>query len=157
QIMRYYSSDKMDGVTSITHKNLEVADFQYLLKLDERIFDRYWRNSSNSFHETLKSCVNNNLFLQKNNGELIGYAILGETRKLSYLQRIGVDKSYQGLGYGEELLQSVLSFSKQKKFLSMKLNTQETNESALNLYKKNGFRVQKNKLIIMSSTQNSET
>ena len=39
----------------------------------------------------------------------------------------------------------------------MKLNTQETNESALNLYKKNGFRVQKNKLVIMSSTQNSET
>ena len=68
-----------------------------------------------------------------------------------------MDKSYQGLGYGEELLQSVLSFSKERKFLSMKLNTQETNESALNLYKKNGFRVQKNKLIIMSSTQNSET
>jgi len=157
QIMRYYSSEKTDGVTNITHKNLEVADFQYLLKLDEKIFDRYWRNSSNSFHETLKSCVNNHLFLQKNNGELIGYAILGETRKLSYLQRIGVDKSYQGLGYGEELLQSVLSFSKEKKFLSMKLNTQETNESALNLYKKNGFRVQKNNLVIMSSTLNSET
>ena len=99
QIMRYYSSDKTDGVTNITHKNLEVADFQYLLKLDEKIFDRYWRNSSNSFHETLKSCVNNHLFLQKNNGELIGYAILGETRKLSYLQRIGVDKSYHCLLY----------------------------------------------------------
>ncbi|MDC0596094.1 hypothetical protein OAP09_05380, partial [Acidimicrobiia bacterium] len=75
QIMRYYSSDKTDGVTNITHKNLEVADFQYLLKLDEKIFDRYWRNSSNSFHETLKSCVNNHLFLQKNNDKLIGYAI----------------------------------------------------------------------------------
>ena len=82
----------------------------------KEIFDRYWRNSFNSFHETLKSCVNNHLFLQKNNDKLIGYAILGETRKLSYLQRIGVDKSYQGLGYGEELLQSVLSLARKRNF-----------------------------------------
>ena len=35
----------------------------------------------------------------------------------------------------------------------MKLNTQEENESALNLYKKNGFNTQKNQLVIMRSTQ----
>jgi hypothetical protein len=35
----------------------------------------------------------------------------------------------------------------------MKLNTYEKNESAMNLYKKNGFRVQGNNLVIMSTTK----
>ena len=122
--------------------------------MDKTIFEPYWRNSYNSFHETLKSCLNNYLFIQKEKNQTIGYAILGETRKLSYLQRIGVSKNHQKQGYGEDLLKSVLAFSRKKKFLTMRLNTQETNESALNLYKKNGFSIQKSKLIIMCTEEN---
>ena len=153
QNIKYFSNNTVESTTNILQKRLEVSDFSYLLDLDETIFEPYWRNSFNSFHETLKSCFNNYLFIQKRKDETIGYAILGETRRLSYLQRIGVSKTYQRQGYGEELLQSVLTFSKKKKFLTMKLNTQETNKSALNLYKKNGFSVQENKLVIMSTTK----
>ena len=98
-----------------------------------------------------RSCVNNYLFLLREQGKLIGYAILGETRNLSYLQRIGVDINYQSLGYGKGLLQNVLNFAKKRNFYTIKLNTQETNESALSLYKKHGFIVQKKKLIIMTN------
>ena len=153
QNLKHYSKKIVKDTTSITQKKLEIDDFSHLLDLDKKIFEPYWRNSSNSFHETLKSCVNNYLFIQKKQEELIGYAILGETRKYSYLQRIGVDRLHQGEGFGEDLLQFVLAFGNKKKFLSMKLNTQERNESAMNLYKKNGFRVQENKLVIMSTTK----
>ncbi|MDA8897044.1 GNAT family N-acetyltransferase, partial [Acidimicrobiia bacterium] len=153
QSLRFFSVNNASEITKISQKKLDVGDFSYLLDLDKEIFESYWRNSFNSFQETLKSCVNNYLFIQKKGDQTIGYAILGETRRLSYLQRIGVDKLYQKQGYGEELLKSVLSFSKKKKFLTMKLNTQEENESALKLYKKNGFNIQKNKLVIMTSTQ----
>ena len=154
QNMKYLSNNKTESVTNISQKRLEVSDFSYLLDLDKTIFEPYWRNSYNSFHETLKSCLNNYLFIQKEKNQTIGYAILGETRKLSYLQRIGVSKNHQKQGYGEDLLKSVLAFSKKKKFLTMRLNTQETNESALNLYKKNGFSIQKSKLIIMCTEEN---
>ena len=153
QNLRYFSSNNISETTNISQKKLEVSDFSYLLDLDKKIFEPYWRNSHNSFEETLKSCINNYLFIQKKKDQLVGYAILGETRKLSYLQRIGIDKHYQRQGYGEELVQFVLSFSKKRKILTMKLNTQEENESALNLYKKNGFNTQKNQLVIMRSTQ----
>lgn len=153
QNLRFFSDNNPSEITKISQKKLDVGDFSYLLDLDKEIFETYWRNSFNSFQETLKSCVNNYLFIQKKGNQTIGYAILGETRRLSYLQRIGVDKLYQKQGYGEELLKSVLSFSRKKKFLTMKLNTQEENESALKLYKKNGFNIQKNKLVIMRSTQ----
>jgi ribosomal protein S18 acetylase RimI-like enzyme len=55
------------------------------------------------------------------------------------------------LGYGKGLLQNVLNFAKKRNFYTIKLNTQETNESALSLYKKHGFIVQKKKLIIMTN------
>ena len=154
QNMKYFSKNTVENSTNVSQKSLEISDFSNLLDLDEAIFEPYWRNSINSFHETLKSCLNNYLFIQKKKDEIIGYAILGETRKLSYLQRIGVSKNHQKQGYGDELLKSVLTFSKKKKFLTMRLNTQETNESALNLYKKNGFSIQKNKLVIMCTEKN---
>jgi len=149
--LRNLTLNTQENQVTISQKKLEVKDFSYLLDLDKNIFDEYWRNSSSSFHETLKSCFNNYLFLQERDGKLIGYAILGETRNLSYLQRIGVDKQYQQQGLGGELLQTVLAFAKKRKFITMKLNTQQDNESALNLYKKNSFNVQKNKLIIMTT------
>ena len=154
QNMKYFSKNTVENSTNVSQKSLEISDFSNLLDLDEAIFEPYWRNSINSFHETLKSCLNNYLFIQKKKDEIIGYAILGETRKLSYLHRIGVSKNQQKQGYGDELLKSVLTFSKKKKFLTMRLNTQETNESALNLYKKNGFSIQKNKLVIMCTEKN---
>jgi len=151
QNLKYLPKNTYQDLSSVSQKKLEVKDFSYLLDLDKNIFDSYWRNSKTSFHETLKSCVNNYLFLLREQGKLIGYAILGETRNLSYLQRIGVDINYQSLGYGKGLLQNVLNFAKKRNFYTIKLNTQETNESALSLYKKHGFIVQKNKLIIMTN------
>ena len=151
QNLKYLPKNTYQDLSSVSQKKLEVNDFSYLLDLDKNIFDSYWRNSKTSFHETLKSCVNNYLFLLREQGKLIGYAILGETRNLSYLQRIGVDINYQSLGYGKGLLQNVLNFAKKRNFYTIKLNTQETNESALSLYKKHGFIVQKKKLIIMTN------
>ena len=102
QNMKYFSKNTVENSTNVSQKSLEISDFSNLLDLDEAIFEPYWRNSINSFHETLKSCLNNYLFIQKKKGEIIGYAILGETRQLSYRQRIGVSKNHQEQGSGEE-------------------------------------------------------
>ena len=39
---------------------------------------------------------------------------LGETRKFTYLQRIGIVKSSQGLGLGNNLLNCVINFAVEK-------------------------------------------
>ena len=145
QNLKRFPKTTNENLTNVSQKKLEITDFPYLLDLDKNIFSEYRRNSNTSFYETLKSCINNYLFLLQDKDKLIGYAILGETRNLSYLQRIGVDKNYQKLGHGRNLLHNVLAFAKKKRFYTMKLNTQETNELALNLYKKSGFIVQKKK------------
>ena len=142
----------VDGYKNIEIKKLEEEDIQYLLDLDHKIFDDYWKNSKASFEETMKSCNNNYLFKSGEGNDLDGYAILGETRKFTYLQRIGIVKDYQGSGLGDNLLRSVVDFALKRKFLNIKLNTQNDNVSALSLYKKNNFQIMPRKLVIMKTS-----
>lgn len=142
----------VDGYKNIEIKKLEGEDIKYLLDLDHKIFDDYWKNSKASFEETMKSCNNNYLFKSGEGNDLDGYAILGETRKFTYLQRIGIVKDYQGSGLGDNLLRSVVDFALKRKFLNIKLNTQNDNVSALSLYKKNNFQIMPRKLVIMKTS-----
>ena len=142
----------VDGYKNIEIKKLEGEDIKYLLDLDHKIFDDYWKNSKASFEETMKSCNNNYLFKSGEENDLDGYAILGETRKFTYLQRIGIVKDYQGSGLGDNLLRSVVDFALKRKFLNIKLNTQNDNVSALSLYKKNNFQIMPRKLVIMKTS-----
>ena len=143
--------------TQVIEKRVEIKKFHHddiedLLKLDHKIFDPYWRNSLSSFIETMKSCNNNYLFKIGTKESPSGYAILGETRKFTYLQRIGVKRDSQGLGLGDMLLKAVINFSIDKKFINIKLNTQKDNNVALSLYKKNNFEVSPRKLVIMKTS-----
>ena len=137
---------------SIEHTRFNLSDIETLLEIDGKIFSSYWKNSYSNFVETMKSCNNNHLFKIFSDNELRGYAILGETRGFTYLQRFGVDKDFQKQGIGDNLLKYVLSFAKSKNYKKMKLNTQENNKSALRLYTKNSFSVSKKKLLIMTSS-----
>jgi ribosomal protein S18 acetylase RimI-like enzyme len=141
---------------SIEHKRFNLSDIESLLKIDDNIFDPYWKNSYSNFIETMKSCNNNYLFKIFSENKLRGYAILGETRGFTYLQRFGIDKIFQNQGLGKELLHYILLFAESKNYKKMKLNTQENNEAALSLYTNNSFSVSKTKLMIMSSSVQNE-
>jgi len=141
---------KQSEYKSIEHKRFNLSDIDTLLKVDGKIFSPYWKNSYCNFVETIKSCNNNHLFKIFSENELRGYAILGETRGFTYLQRFGIDKDFQNQGMGKELIHYILSFAKSKNYKKMKLNTQENNEAALRLYTKNSFSISKKKLLIMS-------
>ena len=144
---RYLSENKQIEIKKLEHKDIE-----YLLELDHKIFEDYWKNSRSSLEETMESCNNNYLFKSGGENNLDGYAILGETRKFTYLQRIGIVKNYQGSGLGNNLLNCVINFAIEKKFINMKLNTQSDNIAALNLYKKNKFEISPRKLVIMKTS-----
>ena len=135
----------------VSCKLLSPSDVPLLLEIDKNIFEPYWKNSYSNFIETIKTSNNNYLFKIYYNDIPCGYAILGETRGFTYLQRFGIDKAFQKKGMGKELLSYILSFAKAKNFKKMKLNTQSTNQAALSLYTNNTFEVLEKKLVIMGS------
>ena len=141
-------SDKnIENVEAFT--NTKIPE---VLKLDNNIFDPYWQNSSAAFKETIESCVHNYLFTQKANNETVGYGILGVTRNYGFLQRFGIVKKHQNSGLGKDMLEDVVAFSKQKKLINVRLNTQIQNKHAQNLYLNNGFVYTKTNFLILATS-----
>ena len=141
-----------------SEKNIENVDvftdakIPEVLNLDHDIFDPYWQNSSAAFKETIESCVHNYLFIQKTDGDTAGYGILGITRNYGFLQRFGIVKKYQNSGLGKKLLEDVVAFSKQKKLVNVRLNTQTQNKHAQSLYLNNGFVYTKTNFLILATS-----
>ena len=139
-------------------KNIENVDvftdakIPEVLNLDHNIFDPYWQNSSAAFKETIESCVHNYLFIQKADGDTAGYGILGITRNYGFLQRFGIVKKYQNSGLGKKLLEDIVAFSKQKKLINVRLNTQTQNKHAQSLYLNNGFVYTKTNFLILATS-----
>ena len=143
--------------SDIKVNNVEVfnnAKISEVLKLDHEIFDSYWQNSNAAFKETIESCVHNYLFTQKANDETVGYGILGITRNYGFLQRFGIVKKHQNNGLGRDLLNNIVTFSKQKKLINIRLNTQTQNKHAQSLYLNNGFVYTKTNFLIMGTSNN---
>ncbi len=96
--------------------------------------------------------IHNYLFIQKADGDTAGYGILGITRNHGFLQRFGIVKKYQNSGLGKKLLEDVVAFSKQKKLVNVRLNTQTQNKHAQSLYLNNGFVYTKTNFLILATS-----
>ena len=141
--------------SDVNVNNVEVFNdtkIPEVLKLDHEIFDPYWQNSNAAFKETIESCVHNYLFTQNVNNESVGYGILGITRNYGFLQRFGIVKKHQNSGLGKNLLKDILTFSKDKKLINVRLNTQTHNKHAQSLYLNNGFVYTKTNFLILTTS-----
>lgn len=68
-----------------------------------------------------------------------GFAIVGASYQTSYLQRIAVDPSAQGSGFGSALVRAAIAWGRRSTGRSMLLNTQPDNHRAAGLYRAEGF------------------
>ncbi len=78
-------------------------------------------------------------FVAKQNENLLGY--ISFTKILDEIQIVNVatDLGFRGVGVGKALLESVLSFAKEKACTKVFLEVRKSNEPAIGLYKKFGF------------------
>ncbi|MGX9461827.1 ribosomal protein S18-alanine N-acetyltransferase [Shewanella sp. A14] len=76
----------------------------------------------------------------KQQGRLIGFAIVQQIIDEATLLDICVDPSYQGLGLGLLLIRKVLDDAKQADAVVMMLEVRESNNVAKSLYEKVGFK-----------------
>jgi len=141
------SDEKVVNVEKFTNENISE-----IINLDHKIFEPYWQNSTSAFSETISSCTHNYLFVQKKDNNPIGYGILGITRSYGFLQRFGINKEFQQRGFGKKLLGEVIKFSKQKKLINIRLNTQEQNKHAKRLYLNNGFKTTNTNYLILGTS-----
>ena len=141
------SNEKVVNVERFTSEKISE-----IISLDHKIFESYWQNSAAAFNETISSCTHNYLFVQEEDSNAVGYGILGITRSYGFLQRFGINKEFQQRGFGKKLLCEVIKFSKQKKLINIRLNTQEQNKHAQSLYLNNGFNTTNTNYLILGTS-----
>lgn len=120
-----------------------------MLAIDARAFQGFWRFDDMSLREAMGATPHTRARLAKIDGRAVGYAVTGRTETRGYLQRLAVDPHYEGRGIGSTLVEDSAEWLRRYRVNTSLVNTQETNQRALDLYQRLGFVQQHEGLMVL--------
>lgn len=115
------------------------VDLGPLVQVDHEAFDEFWHMDKAGLSEAISATPRAKIFQAHTETGLAGYAIVGSQLGISFLQRIAVSQSHQGMGLGRELLDASLRWALGSGAATMVLNVRRENEAAQRLYLRHGF------------------
>ncbi len=111
-------------------------DLAKAAQIDAVAFDGDWRVGRLGLIDALDATPHSTL-LMSTGGD--GFAIVGVSSDIGYLQRIAVDPRWQGQGLGRALLRGAMAWARRRGARTMLLNTQTDNERATHMYRSESF------------------
>lgn len=130
----------LEGVhVSTEHEREEAID------IDRRAFESDWRVGRLGLVDALDATADSTMISLDVGG---GFAIVGLSADIGYLQRIAVDPEHQGSGRGRTLVRGAMAWARNHGARTMLLNTQLDNERATQMYRSESFIVLPTRLTI---------
>jgi ribosomal protein S18 acetylase RimI-like enzyme len=117
------------------------VDRPRVLTVDAAAFDPFWRLHEGGLTDALGATPTVRFRVHGRGDRLDGYVIGGRGAGTGYLQRLAVHPSARGQGLGRSLVGDALRWMRRRGAARALVNTQQTNEAALSLYRACGFRV----------------
>lgn len=117
------------------YRLMRLDDVKKVFAIDEIIYPFPW--TEGIFTDCIKTghlCIVN-----ETENNIIAYGIVGMIVDEAHILNLSVDKSFQGKGYGRELLLYLLGLIKRAQAVRALLEVRESNIIAINLYKSMGF------------------
>ncbi len=118
-------------------REMAESDIKEIAELEKECFSEPWSEDS------LKDELTNEtarFYVLRDNEKLLGYIgannICGEV----YITNVAVNGAYRGKGYGKKLVNHLVQQSELEKALFVTLEVRESNEKAIKLYEKCGFK-----------------
>lgn len=130
----------LEGVHEATPAERDEA-----VGIDAAAFSGDWRVGRLGLDDALAATADSTMLALDGGG---GFAIVGLSAEVAYLQRIAVDPPAQGTGRGRILLRGSMAWARQRGARSMMLNTQSDNEKATHMYRSESFTVLPTRLTI---------
>lgn len=131
----------VDGVRPASRSEHERA-----AEVDRRAFVGDWRVGRLGLLDAIQATPDSVMLWLV---EGTGFAIVGVSAEIAYLQRIAVDPDEQGAGRGRILLRGSMAWARRRGARTMLLNTQTDNEKATMLYRSESFHVLPSRLTIL--------
>lgn len=137
-----------DGPSWIT--TTAEPDFAALEAVDRTAFDRFWHMGAGGLVEAFRATPRSVVIEARQDGNLLGYAMIGSQAGSCFVQRIAVDPTSRGQGLGSAMLNSSEIWARQVNAATMILNVRPDNEQARRLYKRHGFKDTATRLHVLS-------
>lgn len=126
----------------MTMDKIEIVEFSdeycsQVAEIERKIFSMPW--SKEAFFECIKN-QSRHYFCAVRNGEVLGYCGYWSVLDEAEIYNVAVKEEARGRGIGQRLLERLIEYGKldgRKKFL---LEVRYGNKTAINLYKKLGFK-----------------
>ncbi|MGB6059269.1 MAG: GNAT family N-acetyltransferase [Microthrixaceae bacterium] len=133
--------------------NLRAArkrDRAAALELDGRAFPQFWRLDEEGLDEALSATTRTRFRVAEIDGRIVGYSVTGRAMRQCFLQRLATDPDVAGAGIGSALVVDALQWGRRRHAKCVLVNTQRTNERALSVYRRLGFRITPTSLLVMT-------
>lgn len=114
-------------------------DFAALEGVDRAAFDRFWHMGAGGLVEAFRATPRSVVVEARQNGTLLGYAMIGSQAGSCFVQRVAVDPTSRGQGLASAMLNTSEAWARQVGAVTMILNVRLDNEQARSLYNRHGF------------------
>ncbi len=113
-----------------------IADVPKIVKVEDLSFPVPWPDFF------FKAHLNNPGFVvYEREGNILGYAIIGNSKGRAHLQNIAVHPQFRRQGIGAELIEWCIDLVKLYGYREMVLEVREKNTASQNFYSNSGFKV----------------
>ena len=121
-----------------------------VLDVDGRCFMPFWRLDDSALQDAIDATPASR-FRVAADPDVAGYAITGFAARRGYIQRLAVDPEHHGRGLGSALLLDGMHWLRRRGARHAVVNTQESNDAALALYERLGFKRQPPGLAVLEA------
>jgi ribosomal protein S18 acetylase RimI-like enzyme len=126
------------------------SDRPSVLAVDTIAFNQFWRLHQGGLDDALGATPSVRFRVHGRGDRLDAYVIGGRGAGTGYVQRLAVHPDARGQGLGRSLVGDVLGWMRRRGAARALVNTQQTNEVALSLYRSCGFRLMPDGLTVLA-------
>jgi ribosomal protein S18 acetylase RimI-like enzyme len=134
----------------IVLRRIRRSEWPTVATVDAAAFAPFWRLGVDGIVDARRATPSNRMRVAAGRRDaVVGYAVFGRSGQRGFVQRIAVDPRCHGHGIGTALLLDGLRWLADRGVRSALVNTQIGNERALHLYQRAGFRLLRERLVVL--------
>ncbi|MBQ4644973.1 MAG: ribosomal protein S18-alanine N-acetyltransferase [Clostridia bacterium] len=123
---------------TITVREVTESDIKDIAELEKECFSEPW--SENSLRDELTN-ETARFYVLRDGENLLGYIGANNICNEVYITNVAVNSKYRGKGYGKILVNHLIKQSEAERAFFITLEVRKSNENAINLYEKCGFKL----------------
>lgn len=128
--------ERINNTTVI--REMQESDIEEIAHLEKECFSEPW--SETSLRDELEN-ETARFYVIRDNENLLGYIGSNNICNEVYITNVAVNKECRGKGYGKTLVNHLIKQSELEKACFITLEVRESNENAISLYEKCGFKL----------------